>query len=40
MIALLFTYRYLLLYQEPMPVEQLVSSLCDLKQRYTQVGGK
>jgi len=31
--------RYLLLYQEPMPVEQLVSSLCDLKQRYTQVGG-
>merc|ERR1712048_229545 len=22
-----------------MPVEQLVSSLCDLKQRYTQVGG-
>ncbi|XP_057300546.1 proteasome subunit alpha type-4-like [Hydractinia symbiolongicarpus] len=31
--------RYLLLYQEPMPVEQLVSSLCDVKQRYTQVGG-
>lgn len=31
--------RYLLLYQSPMPVEQLVSSLCDLKQRYTQVGG-
>ncbi|XP_047140166.1 proteasome subunit alpha type-4 [Hydra vulgaris] len=31
--------RYLLLYQEAMPVEQLVSSLCDLKQRYTQVGG-
>lgn len=31
--------RYLLLYQEEMPVEQLVSSLCDLKQRYTQVGG-
>jgi len=31
--------RYLLNYQEPMPVEQLISSLCDLKQRYTQVGG-
>jgi len=31
--------RYHLLYQEPMPVEQLVCSLCDLKQRYTQVGG-
>jgi len=31
--------RYSLLYQEPMPVEQLVCSLCDLKQRYTQVGG-
>jgi len=31
--------RYLLQYQEPMPVEQLISSLCDLKQRYTQVGG-
>jgi len=31
--------RYMLQYQEPMPVEQLISSLCDLKQRYTQVGG-
>lgn len=31
--------RYQLQYQEPMPVEQLISSLCDLKQRYTQVGG-
>ena len=34
-----FFFRYFLLYQEPMPVEQLVSSLCNLKQRYTQVGG-
>eukprot|EP00118_Oscarella_pearsei_P025136 m.307593 g.307593 ORF g.307593 m.307593 type:complete len:259 (+) comp42492_c0_seq1:338-1114(+) len=32
--------RYLLTYQEPMPVEQLVCSLCDLKQTYTQIGGK
>ncbi|XP_062516728.1 proteasome subunit alpha type-4-like [Corticium candelabrum] len=32
--------RYLLTYQEPMPVEQLVCSLCDLKQMYTQIGGK
>lgn len=31
--------RYHLLYQEPMPMEQLVCNLCDLKQRYTQVGG-
>lgn len=31
--------RYQLTYQEAMPVEQLVCSLCDLKQRYTQVGG-
>jgi len=31
--------RYMLQYQEAMPVEQLISSLCDLKQRYTQVGG-
>lgn len=35
----LTSQRYFLLYQEPMPVEQLVSSLCNLKQRYTQVGG-
>lgn len=32
--------RYQLQYDEPMPVEQLVSSLCDLKQAYTQYGGK
>jgi 20S proteasome subunit alpha 3 len=31
--------RYLYQYQEPMPVEQLVTELCDLKQSYTQYGG-
>lgn len=31
--------RYTLSYQEPMPVEQLVQSLCDTKQGYTQFGG-
>jgi 20S proteasome subunit alpha 3 len=31
--------RYTLTYQEPMPVEQLVQSLCDTKQGYTQYGG-
>ncbi len=32
--------RYLLQYGEPMPCEQLVSWLCDIKQAYTQTGGK
>ncbi|KAG6395900.1 hypothetical protein SASPL_142033 [Salvia splendens] len=31
--------RYAFAYQEPMPVEQLVQSLCDTKQGYTQFGG-
>nr|GMD27877.1 proteasome subunit alpha type-4 [Ipomoea batatas] len=31
--------RYTYAYQEPMPVEQLVQSLCDTKQGYTQFGG-
>lgn len=31
--------RYLYAYQEPMPVEQLVRTLCDHKQGYTQFGG-
>jgi len=31
--------RYLYTYQEAMPVEQLVRSLCDHKQGYTQFGG-
>ncbi|VDI37866.1 Hypothetical predicted protein [Mytilus galloprovincialis] len=32
--------QYLLQYQEPIPCEQLVSTLCDIKQAYTQFGGK
>ncbi|KAG0175063.1 protein with putative role during mitosis [Apophysomyces sp. BC1034] len=31
--------RYLFTYDEEIPVEQLVQSLCDLKQGYTQYGG-
>ncbi|KAL3699955.1 hypothetical protein R1sor_017977 [Riccia sorocarpa] len=37
--ARLQAQRYTLAYQEPMPVEQLVQSLCDTKQGYTQFGG-
>lgn len=32
--------RYYFAYQEPMPVEQLVRSVCDTKQGYTQFGGQ
>lgn len=31
--------RYLYTYQEPMPVEQVVKSVCNYKQAYTQYGG-
>ena len=31
--------QYQFAYQEPIPVEQLVRSLCDNKQGYTQFGG-
>ncbi|KAG7268681.1 hypothetical protein CRUP_010892, partial [Coryphaenoides rupestris] len=31
----LIAQRYLLQYQEPMPCEQLVTALCDIKQAYT-----
>lgn len=31
--------RYLFAFQEPIPVEQLVRSVCDRKQGYTQFGG-
>ena len=31
--------RYLLTYNEPMPVEQLVQAVCNVKQNYTQNGG-
>jgi len=36
----LFSQRYILQYQEPIPCEQLVATLCDIKQAYTQFGGK
>ncbi|KAK2183042.1 hypothetical protein NP493_326g02010 [Ridgeia piscesae] len=36
----LIAQRHLLQYQEPMPCEQIVSALCDIKQAYTQFGGK
>lgn len=36
----LFSQRHLLHYGEPIPCEQLVASLCDIKQAYTQFGGK
>ncbi|KAI5696793.1 hypothetical protein M8J75_000278 [Diaphorina citri] len=32
--------RYLIQYNEPIPCEQLVACLCDIKQGYTQYGGK
>lgn len=31
--------KYLLTYDEPMPVEQLVQAVCNVKQNYTQNGG-
>lgn len=34
-----FTKRYLYKYQEQMPVEQVVKSICNYKQAYTQYGG-
>ena len=32
--------RHYYRHQEPMPCEQLVTSLCNIKQAYTQYGGK
>jgi len=37
--ARLGSQRYLYQYQSPMPVEQMVKSICDYKQAYTQYGG-
>ena len=37
--ARLHAQRYRFSFQEPQPVEQLVQSLCDEKQAYTQYGG-
>eukprot|EP01066_Platyproteum_vivax_P008220 Platyproteum_vivax@DN339_c0_g1_i1.p1 len=31
--------RYLYMYDEPQPVEQLIITICDTKQEYTQLGG-
>lgn len=36
----LIAQRYFLQYQEPIPTENLVSQLCNIKQAYTQFGGK
>jgi len=36
----LIAQRYFYQYGEPMPCEQLVAWLCDVKQAYTQYGGK
>jgi len=36
----LIAQRYQLQYQEPIPIENLVSNLCNIKQAYTQFGGK
>ena len=32
--------RYQLQFQEPVPVEQLIKPMCDVKQAFTQFGGK
>lgn len=37
--ARLAAQRHRLAYSEPVPIEQLVRSVCDLKQGYTQYGG-
>eukprot|EP00658_Telonema_sp_P-2_P041257 TRINITY_DN294_c0_g1_i2.p1 TRINITY_DN294_c0_g1~~TRINITY_DN294_c0_g1_i2.p1 ORF type:complete len:281 (-),score=88.47 TRINITY_DN294_c0_g1_i2:419-1261(-) len=37
--ARLVAQQYQYKYQEPMPVEQLIQQICDLKQGYTQFGG-
>merc|ERR1711871_424908 len=38
--ARLTAQRHLFKYDEPVPVEQLVQGICDLKQGYTQFGGQ
>ena len=37
--ARLIAGRYLYAYQEPIPIEQLLQQICDIKQGYTQFGG-
>lgn len=39
-ISFSIAQQFQLNYGEPMPCEQLVSYLCDIKQAYTQYGGK
>ncbi|ESO10745.1 hypothetical protein HELRODRAFT_185272 [Helobdella robusta] len=36
----IMSQRHQLQYHEPIPCEQLVASICDIKQAYTQFGGK
>jgi len=36
----LIAQRYFLQYQEPIPTENIVAQLCNIKQAYTQFGGK
>lgn len=36
----LIAQRYFLQYQEPIPIENIVAQLCNIKQAYTQFGGK
>jgi len=38
--ARLEAQRYQFSFQEPMPIEQLIQRICDLKQAYTQSGGR
>uniref|UniRef100_A0A7N8X2X7 Proteasome subunit alpha type-4-like n=1 Tax=Mastacembelus armatus TaxID=205130 RepID=A0A7N8X2X7_9TELE len=40
LLAVLITNPLCCPYQEPIPCEQLVTALCDIKQAYTQFGGK
>lgn len=35
----LVAQRYFLQYQEPVPVENMIATICDVKQAYTQFGG-
>jgi len=39
-LARVYSQRYLYQYGEPIPVENLVQQLCDVKQGYTQFGGQ
>ena len=36
----LVAQRYFLQYQEPVPVENMIATICDVKQAYTQFGGE